>query len=660
MAVIGLLLPGLAAAHPPDPAPPGEDEEAPAVEVVVEGASTEGPSPSRTLDRAAVEALPARSVDDLLRAMPGLHQSAHGGHGKAYQYFLRGFDAVHGADLAVDLDGAPVNEPSNAHAHGYLDLHFVPPVLVEHVELWPGTWRADAGDFAVAGSASFHLGLEQPGALVWLGAGTDRSGQATLAYRPRGTAAGTFLVADASLGEGVGMARAWRQLRAGAGFEGELGAVHARAWVLAYEGAFESPGVLREDDLAAGDVSFYDAYPGSGGGLSRRVLANVQLAGGTDRRLAQLTLWGGGRQLSLEQNFTGLYADPVHGDGTRQDYAAASLGVRGLLAAFPSEAVGLRAGVDGRVDRLKQRERAIDRTGHAWAAPAELDATQADVAAWGDVRLEPTPWLRADLGLRGGVFLVNRAGQGLAWAPVLAPKVSVGLFGDAWLRGFASYGRGFRSPDARGAGNGGRAPVATADSVEAGIAAELGRSVSLRGAGFGTFVSDEIVFDHVAARYLATGSTRRWGVDGGVTVRPLEGVRLQTDVTWSDGRYARSGEPIPYAPRLLVSTGLYAERWALGPALLTAGVRAWVLGPRPLPGGFSGHAAAVVDVTSTVDLGRWRISVDVDNVVGTPFRYGDFVFPSRWDPTEPRAELPVRHFTAGAPRAARLSVGRRF
>lgn len=54
-------------------------------EVVVTAAKPRDSATDRTLDRAAVEALPRRSADDMLRAMPGLHQSAHGGHGKAYQ-----------------------------------------------------------------------------------------------------------------------------------------------------------------------------------------------------------------------------------------------------------------------------------------------------------------------------------------------------------------------------------------------------------------------------------------------------------------------------------------------------------------------------------------------------------------------------------------------
>ena len=35
--------------------------------------------------------------------------SQHAGGGKADQYFIRGFDADHGTDIAIFADGVPVN-----------------------------------------------------------------------------------------------------------------------------------------------------------------------------------------------------------------------------------------------------------------------------------------------------------------------------------------------------------------------------------------------------------------------------------------------------------------------------------------------------------------------------------------------------------------------
>lgn len=636
--------------------PPGEAD----VEVVVEAGAPVRSASSRTLDRDAVEALPARSTDEILRAMPGLHLSSHGGHGKAYQYFLRGFDAVHGADLAVEIGGVPINDRSNVHANGYLDLHFVPAALVQSVELTPGAWRADLGSYAVAGAASFGLGLDREGGLLTVGGGTDRSGEVGLAWRPRGTGSGNFLVAEASLGAGVGEARGWRQLRAGAGVQGELGPARGRAWVLAYDGRFESPGVLREDDLAAGRVGFYDAYPGSGGGHSARLLAAAELFGGDERLLWKVSSWAGLRSLDLQQNFTGWYDEPQHGDGSEQTYGARSAGVRGRVGWTAHRTVSLHGGVDGRVDDVTQSDRGITVTGQPWEDGTSLTGWQSELGSWATVTWRPVRGLRVEPGLRAESLLLHREDLQTAWAPVLAPKLTVVLAEQGRTTGFLSYGRGFRTPDLRGVADGGRAPVALADSLEMGGTLSPNDQLAFRLAAFGTRVSDEIVFDHVAARYLLTGTTRRLGVDGGAVFRPLHGLRLQADLTWSDGRYTRTGEPIPYAPRLLVSTGLYAEGLELAVGELTGGLRVWALGPRPLPGGFASPAALVGDLTVSLRRERWQGGLEVDNVLGNRWRDGAFVYASRWDPSASRSELPVRHFTAGLPTALRLTASRRF
>lgn len=648
------------------PALAGDEEQE---EVIIEGERPVEAATSRSLDRAEIETLPARSADDLLRAMPGMHLSAHGGHGKAYQYFLRGFDAVHGADVAVSLEGVPLNEVSNVHGHGYLDLHFLPSILVRGLDLHPGTWRAEVGDFAVAGSADLRLGLEEEGAALTLGGGTDRSASATASWRPEGQDPGTFLVADLELGEGVGEARDWRQLRAGAGLAGSLGAAEARAFVLAYDGRFASPGVLREDDLLAGEVDFYDAYPGSGGGRSQRALGVAALSGGDTTLGWRFTAWSGLRALRLDQNFTGWYADSEHGDGSRQIHRAWSSGARLRGVWVASESLTLRGGLDGRGERFAQSEEGVTTTYETWETRVAATGRQADLGVWVDGAWRPTPGIRVEPGLRADLLLVRYtpslvdgapvvdASDALAWAPALAPKLAVALRPEARVSGFLALGRGFRSPEASGTEPGEVAPVSFVDAGEIGLRARPVAGLELRAAGFGTRISDEIVFDHAAARFLATGRTRRLGIDTGASWRPVERLLLDGAFTWSDGVYVETGTPIPYAPRLQGALGVSTSELPLGPVALTGGLRGWVLGPRPLPGGFSSDPGGALDLTAHADWRRWTLSIDIDNVLGAERKDGEFFFPSRWDPAEPLSELPVRHFTAGEARALRLAVG---
>ena len=77
------------------------------------------------------------------------------GGGKAAQYFLRGFDADHGTDVAFFLDGIPVNFRSHAHGQGYTDLHFMIPETLKQVDVFKGPYWVEYGDFATAAAGSW-------------------------------------------------------------------------------------------------------------------------------------------------------------------------------------------------------------------------------------------------------------------------------------------------------------------------------------------------------------------------------------------------------------------------------------------------------------------------------------------------------------------------
>ena len=92
---------------------------------------------------------------DILRLVPGFIIGQHAGGGKAEQYFLRGFDADHGTDVALFVDGMPVNLRSHAHGQGYADLHFLIPETLKQVDVYKGPYFVEFGDFATAGAINF-------------------------------------------------------------------------------------------------------------------------------------------------------------------------------------------------------------------------------------------------------------------------------------------------------------------------------------------------------------------------------------------------------------------------------------------------------------------------------------------------------------------------
>src|SRR5687768_8603096 len=96
---------------------------------------------------------PLLRVAELLEVVPGLIAAQHSGSGKANQYFLRGFNLDHGTDFTTYIDGVPMNMRTHGHGQGYLDLNGLIAETVDRIDYRKGTYRANAGDFSMAGSA---------------------------------------------------------------------------------------------------------------------------------------------------------------------------------------------------------------------------------------------------------------------------------------------------------------------------------------------------------------------------------------------------------------------------------------------------------------------------------------------------------------------------
>ena len=131
----------------------GPDTEAELPPIVV-SAPPQGDQSASALDIGAdqLATRPLQRNGDLLEAAPGLVATQHSGEGKANQYFLRGFNLDHGTDLAIQVDGMPVNMRTHAHGQGYADIGFVIPELVAGMNVRKGPYFADDHDFANAGA----------------------------------------------------------------------------------------------------------------------------------------------------------------------------------------------------------------------------------------------------------------------------------------------------------------------------------------------------------------------------------------------------------------------------------------------------------------------------------------------------------------------------
>ncbi len=594
----------------------------------------------RLLDPAQVRAQPTRSGDDLLRLVPGLVVSRHGGEGKAPQLFLRGFDAEHGADLEVLLEGVPLNERSNVHGNGYLDLGVVLPEAVRQVEVLRGPFELGQGAFGTAGTLRLHVGVaeEDVGTRAGLEFGTTGRARALLLHAggPR-----DVLAAEALHDEGYGPGRkSERAAVLGQWTLREKGPVRLSLMGAALAARFGDPGVAPLPDVEAQRLGFYDTWT-RGHGTSLRALLSPALEWTRGEVHLRVRGWGAARALSLEHDYTGFLLDPVRGDRRRQTHQAFGGGLRaeGEGPVGPLTAV---AGATWMGESLSRSEQRLGSDGEPFATNAEAAGPQHALGTHLGLRARPWRPLRLQAGARADVF---HGGLGGGTSAVLSPRATAQLQVATPLTLFAGAGRGVRPPDAAQP-----RPVAV-DSAEVG-ARVAWPVLMVDVAAFGAAIEDELRFDHLSGTTIAQGPSRRLGVDAGLHLYPLSWLELRADVSLVRARLLDEDRPVPGAPSLSGSAFavlVHPDGWR-------GGGRFTFVGERPLAHGAVAAGYAVLDLQAGYRFRSAELFVALDNVTGARFREGEYHYPSWFDTTRPRSELPQRHFSPGHPRALRAGV----
>jgi hypothetical protein len=661
----------------PEAGAPAAPLAAPGYATVVRADAPPRAASQATIERPVLEAAPHRSGDELLAVVPGVFLTQHSGEGKAYQIFYRGFDAVHGQDLEIWAGGAPVNGVSNIHGQGYADLHFLPVEAVSRIAATPGTYDPRQGDFAVAGSMRFDLGLAAPGATMKAGAGQFGGRRLFLGYRPPDRDERTFGAVELYETDGFGPSRAAQRASALGQAVLTLGdATTARLFGSTYAGHFSSAGVVRLADVQSGAIDRFATYDAKQGGNASRTQLVAEVAHRGDHTGWRLAVYAIQHAMRLRQNFTGFLADP-NGDSSQQLDDAFTLGATGaydvrLPLCSPRDA--LEVGFFARDDRIQQSQKRLALVDDSVTA-AEVDARvhAQDVAGYVDLALHPT-WR---LALRGGLRAdglayssqdlgASAAGQARASQGFhLGRKATADLLIVPGLRLLASYGEGFRSPQARSLAEGETTPFTRVRSGEVGL--RLARAaVAASLAAFHTRLSDDLVFDQGTGRNERVPATRRTGAAGEVTVTPLpwllgaaSGTYTRAVFAGSDATYA-SGALVPYAPQWVFRADAAATpalgTWRGWPMRARLGLGASWLARRPLPYAEWGHDVFLVDVSAGARLGRVELGLDVFNVLDARWFDGEFVYASRWNPTQAASLVPQRHVTVGAPRTAFVTL----
>lgn len=635
-------------------------------------------------------------VSDILRQVPGLMVSQHAGGGKSDQYFIRGFDADHGTDIAVFADGIPVNMPSHGHGQGYADTHFMIPETIDTVDVHKGPYAARFGDFYTAGALELKTIDSVPGPTVWIAGGVPLAGpkrfdqynrrivgMASPHLRDDETDRSLIAVQIANSDGPFENPQRFRQGNALVKWRGEVGAGELKLATSWYAGKWNASGQVPESAVADGLIDRFGSLDPTEGGDTSRTSAQIGYSvrddhGGTWRASAFVLEY----RLRLFSNFTLFARDPVHGDEIEQTDGRT---VWGLDAAYDRHlTIGemdsiVTAGVQLRNDNVENSLWQVQRRARLGAC---FDATVnpcnqtfdriRDAAAYVEANVHVLPHVHVLPGLRFEQFVWDvedldpetrtdpaMAAGGSAGRGILLPKLSVEIEATKQLNLFANAGSGFHSNDARSnvAGNGKQA-LARALGAELGFRTTMLPHARIAADFWYLHLDSELVWSGDAGGTEPSDPTRRYGVDLELVYNPLRWLRLDGTLSLARStlvRNAGNSNGLALAPKIMGQGGVTVVE---GPQFVS--LRARGIGDRPGndDGTLTAQGYLIFDLVAGRSFGKLDLNLTVNNVFNSEWREAQFADESRIMPTGEVVEQ--MHFTPGIPLTATVTAAYTF
>jgi len=594
--------------------------------------------------------VPALNPYDRLRLAGGLEVHDQGqGPGFASNASLRGFSSDHSADLALWIDGVPINEPVNGHAEGYSDWSLMFPQAIRSVEIFKGPSSPLYGNFALAGAINVRTLERLRGAEAELTGGAfGRYEGSLLAGWDREHSGG--VVGVRGLREG-----GWRPNSAS-----QLGQAHLRivrdlsaaaaldAGLELYAAGWDSPGFLSLAEFDAGEFAHVSNL--TDGGFKHRAQQRVSLRVTGASLLWRSTLYAteGRWQLFLT---TPPEGGTTEGSGSQLEEEDRRYGI-GATSALTW--IGSRArvtvGAEARWDHSRyQNWFTTDRVRDS--AQLLVAARQAAGALFVQSSEALGEYLTLELGGRLDFREARTTPAGEATLSgtraMLSPKLGLAVHLPRALDLYGNLSRGFRQTD--GVIRDPSLPFITAWSYEAGAKLDR-RRLTLSAAAFRMDVSNEQTFDPLSATTSSGGASRRQGIELSGRVRVGAWAGVSGSWTLLDAKYRRlvseegdtlSGARVFNTAKFVGALGLEVGReaghWRLGARINVVGPYT----PFEAPG-TTLPTYALFHLDGEIDVGQVGIQLGVRNLLDRSYpelRAGDFVVPG-----QPRTvTLALRH-----------------
>ena len=672
--------------------------------VTVEAQQPFSAASSKSIRDFDLKTKPVRSAQDVLLLVPGLYIAQHAGGGKAEQIFMRGFDADHGTDVGVYVDGLPVNMVTHGHGQGYADLHFIIPEIIDGLTVYKGPYFSSFGNFGTAGSVDLSTTDHPDHNLAKLEGGMFNTGKATAVLKIPTTGkhqsayiAGQYYMSDGPLESPQGFKRAniYGKFHTHLTSKSELGFA-----VGAFSSAWDASGQIPQRAVNSGQITRWGAIDDLEGGSTGRL--NVSLdyhyqEGYDHDFMVQAFL--SRYDFKLFSNFTFWLNDPVNGDMIEQNDHRTIHGINTRYR-FHKQFSNLRAttgiGASYRGDHVDLS---------LWHSPdrsrmevqTDNRVKEVNMGFWIEEDLVFSQYFKAQLGLRADYFTFDVIdhldyplfpGNGLPHASgysqsaILSPNLNLVISPTKWLDIYINGGTGFHSNDARdvilaqrireiiyageraGLSQGeiedeltsrnfdpGHADIKTlprAAGVELGTRISLGSKALLSFAGWYLHMEEELVFVGDEGATEISGETRRLGMDAEVRIQIASWVWAYADFNLSDGRYVDEPDGanyIPLAPRFTSQGGINARH----KSGVDASLSFRYLGDRPA--NEDNSIVATGHFLTNLVLGYKfrgiRIYGQLENLLNQEWNEAQFDTESRlFNEIQPVSEL---HFTPGNP-----------
>lgn len=618
---------------------------------------------------------PVTSSQEILRTVPGLFIGQHAGGGKAEQIFLRGFDIDHGTDIAINVDGMPVNMVSHAHGQGYADLHFLIPETINNISYGIGSYDESVGNFATAGHVDFKTKsyLDESKISVEIGDFNHQRylGLVQLVDNAHTTAyvATEYLTFDGPYDSPQNFDRInlFGKLHhtTDSGNRLSLSLSH-------FDSEWDASGQIPQRAVDSGLIDRFGSIDDTEGGSTSRtnVVLNYDMDI-SDKEQLETTMFYSHYDFLLYSNFTFFLEDPINGDQIQQQESRDLAGFKtkysyetqlgandlSLIAGFGlrndrTDASGLSRTLNRRTTLENIQLGDINETNSSLFVGAELSVNKLLIDA--GLRLERFKFVYKDA-------LTETFDTQSQTATALLPKLNFNYEVSDNVKVYLHNGVGMHSNDTRVVlENGADDILPKSYGSDLGTVWKASDNLVVNGALWYLFLEQEFVYVGDAGIVEPSGETERYGFDLGVKYQLTDFLFLDTNLNYAHARAINEpdgADYIPLAPEFTSTGGISLKDYKR----FNAGLRYRYIGDRAAneDNSIVAEGYFVADFNVNYDLtDNLRLGMAVQNLFDVEWNETQFATESRLASEAQSVE--EIHFTPGTPFFLRGSIQYRF